>query len=586
MPRFAPLFLALALLAGCATVSTTTTAPTSVNAEAERAAAAGDHVAAARAWVAAANAARGAARDHAWLMAADQYLLAGDRVAARQAFDEVSVRRLAGGDVVRAEFVAAALLAADGDHAGALARMAAPASAVPADLRVRWHTQRAASLEATGRAFDAAAELALMQDRLDRTTRADTLRRIDRLLGALTDAQLAQGAAALPVGHPLYPTAGRMLVRRGLPLPRPIERGQAGAGLEGLPPPERDGYRPPLRLGVLLPLSGPLANAGQSVRDGLLAGFYGESRRRPEMKFYDTSGNVGGLRSALARADADGVQMLVGPLTREEVDALFGGADIGVPVVALNRGAATPPPGSTMFALSPEEEGVAAADRLADRGARRVLAVSQSDDGALRALAAFRQRFQERGGQVTGDARVGESNPDYLPALQSAMAGVRPDALFLALKAPAARLLSSQVETAGLLGVPRVATSLILSGSNLRQDTELDGIEFPELPWLLGRGGVGLPDSDTIGGTLPSAKGGGARLFAFGHDAWKLVGYLDHLLTDPSASIAGATGDLRLDAYGGVQRTPAWAVFSGGRPRPAYDGALVPQPIDDGTQPD
>ena len=157
------------------------------------------------------------------------------------------------------------------------------------------------------------------------------------------------------------------------------------------------------------------------------------------------------------------------------------------------------------------------------------------------------------------------------------MAGMRPDALFLALKAPAARLLSSQMDAAGLTGVPRVATSLILSGANLRQDTELDGIEFPELPWLLGQRGGGLPDSDTLGGTLPSAKGGGARLFAFGHDAWKLAGYLDKLLTDPGASVRGATGELRLDAMGNVQRAPAWAVFSGGRPRAAMDGALLPE---------
>jgi len=37
-------------------------------------------------------------------------------------------------------------------------------------------------------------------------------------------------------------------------------------------PPGEDGYRPPARLAVLLPMSGTLAGAGQSVRDGLPAG--------------------------------------------------------------------------------------------------------------------------------------------------------------------------------------------------------------------------------------------------------------------------------------------------------------------------
>lgn len=576
MLRTALLLFLFATAVGCATVSSTPAASPAYNG-AERAAAAGDHLASARAWVAAANETRGAARDHAWLMAADQYLLANDSTAARQAFEQVNPRRLDGSDAVRHAFIAATFLADDGGLATALSRLSAPPASVPADLRPRWHRLRAHLLEANERPFDAAAELALLQGSLERGERADNIRAIERLLGTTTNAELAQGSAALAPGHPLYPHAARVLVRRGLPLPRPLSRGEATAGLDGLPPPESDGYRPPSRLGVLLPLSGPLAAAGQSVRDGILAGYFGESRRRPEIRFYDTAGNAGGTQRAIAQARTDGAQMLVGPLTRDEVTTVFNSSDVDVPVIALNRGASTPPPGSTTFALSPEEEGAAAADRLADRGFRRVLVVSQSDDNALRALAAFKQRFEERGGTITGDARVGESTPDYIATLQSAMGGMRPDALFLALKAPAARLLASQVDPAGLTGVPRVATSLIQSGANLRQDTELDGIEFPELPWLLGLRGGGLPDSDTIGGTLPSAKGGGARLFAFGHDAWKLATYLDRLLTDPSASIQGATGELRLDALGAVQRTPAWAVFSGGRPRPAYDGALLPE---------
>ena len=33
--------------------------------------------------------------------------------------------------------------------------------------------------------------------------------------------------------------------------------------------------------------------------------------------------------------------------------------------------------------------------------------------------------------------------------------------------------------------------------------------------------------------------------------------------------LAGATGNLRVDSLGNVQRDPSWAVFSGGRPRVA-----------------
>jgi 16S rRNA (cytidine1402-2'-O)-methyltransferase len=59
---------------------------------------------------------------------------------------------------------------------------------------------------------------------------------------------------------------------------------------DAFPPADRDGYRPPAKLAVLLPQTGSFASAGNSVRDGLLAAYYGEARRRPEIRFYDTAG--------------------------------------------------------------------------------------------------------------------------------------------------------------------------------------------------------------------------------------------------------------------------------------------------------
>lgn len=576
MLRSVPLLLVLAVFTGCASVSVSPEAPVAQQ-DADRLAADGNHREAARAWVASAETSRGAARDLAWLNAAEQYQLAGDAGAARQAWDEAGRRRLEPSDQIRHDLLNANFQAQAGKHAQALSLLGQRRESVPAEVAPRWHAQRAQSLEALGRGFDAAGDLAWLIATAPREERAQLVRRIDTLLTALPNETLANGAASLPPGDPLYAYAGRQLTQRGLPLPRPYDRGTSAPGLEALPPAEADGYRPPQKLAVLLPLSGPLAAAGSSVRDGVLAGYYAESRRRPDLKFYDTAG-ADGVRRALAQANEDGAQMLVGPLTRDEVNALFGLSELDLPVIALNRGTTPPPPGSTAFALAPEEEGAAAADRLLDRGLRRVLVVTQADDNAHRALGAFREQLRARGGEIIQEVTVSEANPDYVPALQQALAGSRPDALFLSLKAAPARLLSSQMDAAGLIGVPRIATSLILSGANLRMDVELDGIEYPELPWLLGQRG-GLPDPDTLGHTLASAQGGGARLFAFGIDAWKLAAYLDHLGADPGAQLRGATGDLQMDGLGNVQRKPAWAVFSGGRPRPALDGALQPDAV-------
>src|SRR5580765_3687834 len=70
------------------------------------------------------------------------------------------------------------------------------------------------------------------------------------------------------------------------------------------PPGDADGYRPPVKVGVMLPLSGGLAVAAAPVRDGFMAGYYNERRRRPEVRFYDSSA---GANTAYAKAVADGV---------------------------------------------------------------------------------------------------------------------------------------------------------------------------------------------------------------------------------------------------------------------------------------
>lgn len=414
-----------------------------------------------------------------------------------------------------------------------------------------------------------AAELARNDATLSGQARLDNQRQIERLLAGLDDATLAREAAALPPGEPLYNFAGRALLNRGLPLPRPFERGSDWRFDAGdRPPADRDGYRPPLKLGVLLPLSGSLATAAVPVRDGFLAGYYGEQRRRPEVAFYDTAG---GASAAYAKAVAEGADYVLGPLGRDEVSALFR-APLTVPVLALNRGTVAPPAGSASFSLAPEDDGIAAAEFLLARNARRVLVLTAGDDSMRRATAAFAEHLQSRGGSVVQTLSVTGVKPDLAAALSAAAqteGGV--DAVFLALKAVQAREIAPQLAQAGLAGKPRVATSQVGSGGGKAEDNRvLDGIAFPSEAWNV-RGTSGLPSAASAGQTLPSARGAAAKLFAFGYDAWLLTAYLERLATS-AGDVQGATGTLRIDGFGNVVRTPAWSTFSGGSPVPLGDG--------------
>ncbi|MGH8077669.1 MAG: penicillin-binding protein activator, partial [Lysobacter sp.] len=407
-----------------------------------------------------------------------------------------------------------------------------------------------------------AAELVQTGASLSGAARTANDAQIDRLMSQLDDATLTREAAGLAVGDPLYDYIGRALLRRGLPLPRPFDRG-AWQFASNRPAADRDGYRPPMKLAVLLPLSGSLATAASPVRDGLLAAYYGESRRRPDIQFYDT---VGGAVAAYDRAVAEGNDFVVGPLGRDEVSALFARGSLPVPVLALNRGTARPPAGTASFSLSPEDEGIAAAEYLLDHGARRVLVIGGSDETQRRAVASLRERLGERGASVTDVAPEGTT--DFAPFAQKE-GGV--DAVFLAVKGSSARTLMPKLALAGLADRPRTATSQLLTGTGkAEQDRVLDGIAFPSETWTT-HGVRGLPAAASVGATLPTARGPAARLFAFGHDAWLLTAYLEHLALSANGEIAGATGTLRIDGFGNIQRTPSWSTFSGGVAVPLAD---------------
>lgn len=372
--------------------------------------------------------------------------------------------------------------------------------------------------------------------------------------------------------------AGCASVRVGSSAPPPVEVVPIDThwqfGPERTTPADADGYQPPRRLAVLLPMSGQLATAAGPVRDGLLAGYYNERRDKPELVFYDTGGTVSGTVAARDRAIAEGADQILGPLGRDEVAALFA-APQPVPLLALNRGQAAPPDNAADFALAPEDEGAAIAARVLARNAQRVLVLSNGDDHAQRSLQVFRDALEAGGGTIVATLPItGEQPGDQSAALHAAASGEGGvDAVLIALRGNEARVVVPQLFAAGLGDRLRIATSPLAAGTgDATEDVALDGIVFVRETWT-GADLPGLPSPEALAAQLPSTRGPAARLFAFGHDAWLLSAHLQHLASDPDASVTGATGRLSLDRDGRVRRVPSWATFSRGLMVPVADAA-------------
>lgn len=564
LSRFTPLALA-ALIAGCA--STTPSPEWQARLQtAETALTAGD-TSVTPTFLAAADGTRGATQQRARLGLARALWMQGDTATAKQQWAAIRRDQLDAANTFEFDLLAARIALAEGRPPAAVAALQQDPGTVPPARREAWLQLRADALAANRDPIGAASALAALATLREGATRATLLRQAERALADASDSLLRQQAVFLPEDDPLLPLLSREMGRRGLAFDRPLPRPTASPGVR--PPSAADGYHPPAKIAVLLPLSGELAPAGKAVRDGLLAGYFAETRARPPISFHDTAGTAAGARLAHEQALASGADFLIGPLGRDEVAAIAAKPTGGVRWLALNRLPGMPP-GSASFALAPEDDGALVAQRLLSLEMREVLVVAQTGDGPQRTLQGFRDALEAGGGRVTGLLTVdaqGIGQGGDLAALSNKASS---QALFISLQAPAARLLLPQLDGVGLGALPRAASSQILTGGNARLDRELDGVAFPALPWLLGDA-VGLPDADALARQLPSARGPAARLFAFGFDAWRISGYLEHLQAS-ARTLRGATGELAVDVGGSVVRTPSWAVFANGQPQPDRTG--------------
>ena len=378
------------------------------------------------------------------------------------------------------------------------------------------------------------------------------------------------------------------------------------------PAPAPNVTRPPVRpstpavpeaeahVALLLPLTGRQGSAATTIRDGFLTGYYvAPSSSRPRIRFYDTGSQS--VAQAVDSAVRAGALFIVGPLTREEVVAAAQLPAPHPPILALNfLPAGTESPGGFyQFALSPEDEARDVAQRILSDGHHRGVAVVPDGEWGARVLAAFREALTAGGGTLLAAAKFDPLATSYQPAItdvlridestarlkrvESIVGGklqFQPrrrgdiEFIFAPSSAPTARLLTPQLKYFGAGNLPTYATSEAYE-PNPTADEDLEGLELPLMPWMLGSG---LADSVRLAASSAWPAGGPPRdrLFAFGFDAYRLMMALRQAPTAgagqaPSAasiSLEGLTGDLTVDPSGRVHRGLDWAEVHGGEPRP------------------
>jgi outer membrane PBP1 activator LpoA protein len=579
--RFAAAALLVLALAACATMPEDEDETPSADAvRAEQLFKQGDMDQAAAAFGTLADTSGGDASAHYRLREAEAQREAGDLDAAARTLGDVKRRRLHGPEQIRLDLLDAEIALKHNDPARAQALLTMPVGDLSPGLRARALELRARAEVGVGDRYAAARTRAELDRYLEGADRDANRKEIVDTLAALGPDALKTHAETLRPDDPLRPWIEQALRSNGIALARTLPRPNRPVGTVQPGQNATEGYVAPKHVALLLPL-GSLAAVSQSIRDGFLAAYFSaDDTARPDVRIYDSGKTPADAVAAYKQAVADGADHVVGPLQRESVGELFH-QTLTAPVLALNHPdtGEVPPPGSAEFGLLPDAEGAQVAEHMHERGITRAAVITADTDWAQRAALAFRAQFEAGGGQIVGAAQLRENEVNFKAAIQQSAKSLGDPAdsgVFISMRPQQARLLLPQLKIAAV-SAPVFATSHIYGGdANPGLDRDLDGVEFCDAPWLFGPV-PGRPDRVTIGRQIASANGVGARLFAFGMDAYALLPYLGWLLTHPDAYLSGATGDLTADSFGRVHRLIGWARFDQGVAHPV-DGALAAMP--------
>ncbi|MBA1322563.1 MAG: penicillin-binding protein activator [Pseudomonas shirazensis] len=536
------------------------------------------------------------------LSAADLAYKQKDYPRAARILEQVPLDPLKPAQQVFASTLSAELAMSRNQPKAALTALAHPSlqrlGEMPAELQVRTYSVHAAALEADGQTLAAAQQrvqlapllsgqaasanndaiwalvAALPAEQLQ-STGNDTLAGWTSLALAVKSAgTLEQQQAAIDAWrnqHPEHPAAKQ--------LPTALTKLKELAS------------QPLTKIALLLPQEGSLAGVARALRDGFMAAHFQAQQagqQAPAIQVYDSS-RISSLDDFYRQAQADGVQLVVGPLEKPLVKKLAAYPQLPLPTLALNYAEAgqSAPPQLFQFGLAAEDEAREVSRRARADGLVRAVALVPSGEWGDRVLAAFRKDWESNGGTLLAAERIAQpvalaqqiaelfqlrQSEGRAKSLQSTVGGniaAQPsrrqdiDFIFLAATPQQAQQIKPTLNFQYAGDVPVYATSNLYSASgDVNQYNDMTGIRFCETPWL-------LDSSNSLRQQVvqqwPQAAGSLGRLYAMGVDAYSLAPRLGQLKALPDNRVQGLSGSLSMNPSQRIERQLPWAEFAGGQ---------------------
>jgi outer membrane PBP1 activator LpoA protein len=380
--------------------------------------------------------------------------------------------------------------------------------------------------------------------------------------------------AAFRTRYPTHPALGALTSE-------PIVGGEEPAAtLEAAP-----------HLALILPLTGRTAAPAAQIRDGFMTAYYQlPANVRPRLRVYDSA--TTSISDSIAQAAAAGAEFIVGPLTREEVISAADLLTTRPPLLALNFLPTDRPAPERFyqFALSPEDDARAVARYIGASGRRHGVVIVPEGDWGNRVAAAFDEELRAAGGFVLGQSTFNTADRDYGASIMQVLRTDNSRARHQRLQATIGQKLEFEprrrADIQFIFAPSNLPTPARLLRPQLRfhlagdiptytlgdafephptANEEIDGVMFPDMPWMLGDSGLSAEVRSTAVQAFGDSAARRGRLFAFGYDAMRLAGSLQR---GAPINPDGLTGSLSMDAQGRVRRSLDWVRIKGGIPVP------------------
>ena len=133
----------------------------------------------------------------------------------------------------------------------------------------------------------------------------------------------------------------------------------------------------PIKVALLLPLSGSLASLGKAMSDAAQMAMFDLADRRFELMPIDDKGTANGSADAAKQAIANGARLILGPLLAPSVRSVAPlAAAAGIPVIAFSSDQKVSSPGVHIIGFTPEAEVERVVGFAASRGFSRFAALA------------------------------------------------------------------------------------------------------------------------------------------------------------------------------------------------------------------